>query len=115
MKDYKFDFDVNGEQYTLIFNLNVMQEIQEEYGTIDKWGNLTDGKNSEVNAKALIFGLTAMINEGIEIRNEETGENKPTLSTKQVGRLVTKMGVKNGVDVLNNAIVNATKSEEKNA
>lgn len=114
MKDYKFEFEVEGKKYSLVFNLNVMEEIQEEYGTIEKWGSLTDGTKGEVNAKALIFGLTAMINEGIDIENDFADEKRALLTTKQVGRLVTKMGLENTATQLNNAIVESTKSEEKN-
>ena len=85
MKDYKFDFEVENKKYSLVFNLNVMEAIQEEYGTIEKWGELTDGKKGEVNAKALIFGLTEMINEGLDIENEELEEKRPLLTLKQVG------------------------------
>ena len=114
MKDYKFEFEVEGIKYSLVFNFNVMGAIQEEYGTIEKWGSLTDGTKGEVNAKALIFGLTEMINEGIDIENENTSEPRKPLSTKQVGRLVTKFGLENTATTLNNAIVESTKSEEKN-
>lgn len=114
MKDYKFEFEVEGVKYPLVFNLNVMEEIQEEYKTVEKWGSLTDGKSGEVNVKALKFGLTAMINEGIEIENEEKSENRALLTNKQVGRIITKMGVENAVAQLNNSIIESTKSEEKN-
>ena len=114
MKDYKFDLEVEGKPYKLIFNLNVMQEIQEEYETLEKWGELTDGKSGEVNVKALIFGLAAMMNEAIEIKNDEEGSNDPLLTKKQVGRLITKAGVENSVKKLNEAIVEGTKSEAKN-
>lgn len=114
MKDYKFSFEVDGNIYNLIFNLNVMEEIQEEYGTIEKWAKLTDGKSGEVNAKALIFGLTAMINEGIDISNDENGTNNPMMSKKQVGRMISKMGVQESATALNNAVVEATQVESKN-
>lgn len=114
MKDYKFDFEVEGVKYSLVFNLNVMEAIQEEFGTVQKWGELTDGKGSEVNVKALTFGLTEMINEGIDIENETAEIKKPLLTRKQVARLVTKMGVENATTKLNTAIVESTKSEEKN-
>lgn len=114
MKDYKFSFEIDGDVFYLIFNLNVMEEIQEEYGTIEKWAKLTDGKSGEVNAKALIFGLTAMINEGTDILNEENGTNKPMMSTKQVGRMISKMGVQESATALNNAVVEATQVESKN-
>lgn len=115
MKDYKFEFEVEGIKYNLVFNLNVMETIQGEFGTIQKWGELTDGKAGEVNVKALIFGLTEMINESIDIENETAEIKKPFLTKKQVGRLITKMGLEKAVTDLNNAIVEGTKSDEKNA
>jgi hypothetical protein len=114
MKDYKFELEVEDKKYQLVFNLNVMQEIQEEYKTLDKWGELTDGKNGEVNVKALIFGLTCMMNEAIEIRNDEEGTNDPLLTKKQVGRIITKAGVNKSAEKLNEAIVESTKSDAKN-
>nr|DAE95132.1 MAG TPA: tail assembly chaperone protein [Caudoviricetes sp.] len=115
LRDYIFDLEVENKNYQLIFNLNVMQDIQEEYETLEKWGDLTDGKNKEVNVKALIFGLTSMINEAIEIKNEEQGSNEPLLSKKQVGRLITKAGIERIAKKLNEAVVEATKSDQKNA
>lgn len=115
MKDYKFNLEVEGKEYKLVFNLNVMQEIQEEYKTLEKWGELTDGKSGEVNVKALIFGLTAMMNEAIEIENDETGSTKPLFTEKQVGRIITKAGVDKSAEKLNEAIVESTKSDVKNA
>lgn len=43
MKEKETVFTVNGKEYKAIFNLNVMQSIQIEYGTFQKWGELTDG------------------------------------------------------------------------
>lgn len=115
IKDYKFNLEIDNKNYGMMFNLNVMQEIQEEYGTLEKWGELTDGKSGEVNVKALIFGLTAMMNEAIEIKNEEEGTNECLLSKKQVGRLITKAGIEKSANKLNEAIVESTKSDVKNA
>lgn len=114
LKDYKFELEIEEKKYQLVFNLNVMEEIQEEYITLEKWGELTDGKSGEVNVKALIFGLTCMINEAIDIENDETGSNKPLLTKKQVGRLITKAGVEKSAEKLNQAIVESTKDEAKN-
>ena len=43
MKEKETMFTVNGKEYKAIFNLNVMQSIQVEYGTFESWGELTDG------------------------------------------------------------------------
>jgi hypothetical protein len=113
-KDYKFDLEVEDKKYQLVFNFNVMQEIQEKYGTLEKWGELTDGKAGEVNVKALIFGLTNMMNEAIDMKNDEEGTDDKFFTKKQVGRIVTKAGIEKSANKLNEAIVESTKSEAKN-
>lgn len=105
-----------GKEIKLVFNLNVMQVIQEEYKTIDAWGKLTDGTSGEVDIKALIFGLTQMINEGIEIDNDENGTDEPLLTEKKVGRIITDVGLANATKALNQTVINSTKDDsEKNA
>ena len=116
MKDYKVKFTVNEKEYPAIFNLNVMEQIQEEYGTVQKWGELTDAKNGEPNAKAIIFGFWAMINEAIDIENDERAEKQSLLTIKQVGRIISAAGLESSAKTLNNAIVEATKEDTpKNA
>lgn len=115
MKDIQGSFEVNGITYPLVFNLNVMQEIQDEYGTLEKWGDLTDGSDGEPNAKAVIFGFTSMINEGIDIENESTGADRKALTRKQVGRIITNYGLIKATKVMNDTVVESTKSTEKNA
>ena len=72
MKDYKFEFEVDDKKYTLVFNLNVMETIQAKYGSVQKWGKMTDSKRGEPNAKALIFGFAEMINEAIDMEKAIT-------------------------------------------
>lgn len=114
MKDVDKKFEYKGKEYRLAFNLNVMEEIQDEYETLDKWGSLTDGSNGEVNAKAVIFGFTAMLNEGIDMDNEDNGTDIKPFTHKQVGRLLTEIGLENMTKQLNDVVVESTKSEEKN-
>ena len=109
-------FEYKGKEIKLVFNLNVMQSIQEEYKTVDAWGKLTDGESGEVDIKALIFGLTAMINEAIDIDNDENGTNEPFFSPKQVGRIITDVGLANATKALNQTVIDATKDDSgKNA
>lgn len=114
MKDINGKIQVNGVEYPLVFNLNVMESIQEKYGSIQEWGNLTDGESGEPNAKAVIFGFTEMINEGIDIENDEREEKRPPVTLKQVGRLITEYGLLEATSKLNKTVVESTKSEEKN-
>lgn len=103
------------KEYKIVFNLNVMEVIQDEYKTLDAWGELTDGKSGEVNVKALIFGLTAMLNEGIEITNEDNNTNEPLLTHRQVGRILTEVGLNATTNTINELVVDSTKTEEDNS
>lgn len=114
MKDIEGKITLNGREYPIVFNLNVMEAIQEEYGTIEKWGKLTDGEEGEPNAKAVIFGFHEMMNEGIDIQNEKTGNDIKPLTLKQVGRIITEYGLLNATKMMNNTVVESTKSGEKN-
>ena len=114
MKDINGEILYKGQTYKIVFNLNVMETIQEEYGTIAKWGELTDGALGEPNAKAVIFGFAAMLNEGIDIDNFEKGENRPMLTLKQVGRMITEIGMTTATATLNDTVKKSTESGIKN-
>lgn len=115
MKDISGGIQYKGKIYRLVFNLNVMEAIQEEYGSIDKWAGLTDGSAGEPDAKAVKFGFREMMNEGIDIDNEENSTDEKPLSLKQVGRIITEVGLLEATKVLNTTVINSTESNEKNA
>ena len=113
MKEKEAVFNFNGKEYKAVFNLNVMQEIQIEYETFARWGELTDGKvKGEVDIKALIFGIKAMLNEAIDIENENLTDKKPYLTEKQVGRLITEMGIQEATKKLNSTVIDSTKDDK---
>lgn len=114
MKDINGELQYRGKTYRLVFNLNVMEEIQNEYGSIEEWGKLTDGSMGEPNAKAVKFGFMHMLNEGIEINNEELGTDDKPFNMKSVGRMITEIGLLEATSKLNYTVVDSTKSEEKN-
>ena len=117
MKEISKEFEYKGKTYKLVFNLNVMEVIQDKYGTLENWGKLTDGteNDGEPNAKAVIFGITAMLNEGIDIDNEENGTEEKMLTNKQVGRMITEIGLKSSAQLMNGVVIDSTQSAEKNA
>lgn len=84
--------ETEGEKYPLVFSLNVMEAIQDKYGSIDKWSSLIQ-KNGEPDIKALKFFMTEAINEGIEIENEKNNEKRKSVTSKQVGRILTEVGL----------------------
>lgn len=107
-----------GKTYTLVFNMNVMQVIQEEYGSLAEWVELTD-KAKEPNMKAVIFGIREMINEGIDIDNEENEgvegyTPKKFLTSKQVGRMMMDIDFIEAVQKMNDTVIESTKTDEKN-
>lgn len=112
MKDMRKRIQYKDKEYPIVFNLNVMEEIQEEYGSIEKWGELTAGE--EANAKAVIFGFTAMINEGIDIENEENGTDIKALTLKQVGRMLTEIGIEKATQRMKETVEESVQSDEKN-
>ena len=141
MKDFEGTVNYKGRELKLVFNLNVMEEIQNEYGTLEEWGRLTDGVayakreyeklnngipwddlsdeektkyTGEPDAKAVIFGFTQMINEGIDIANEDNGTDEKPMTLKQVGRLITDIGMDIATKQLNKTVVESTKGDEKN-
>lgn len=142
MKDNVKKLRYRDKDYTLVFNLNVMERIQEEYGSLDRWTALTDGsydmekryeaKNgsldgfdvltdeqkaeyiAEPNIAAVRFGVCEMLNEGIEIENENNGEDQPPLSLKTVGRMLTELGLANVTSKMQGVVIDSTATEEKN-
>lgn len=107
MKDVMDKLEYKGKEYKLIFNFNVLEAIQEEYGTLGKLLDEAYGrKTGEPSAKALAFMIAAMINEGIDIDNEEAapeGQKQP-ITTKQANRMLTEFVQKTGVDNVINVI-----------
>ena len=114
MKETFKDINHEGKTFKLYFNLNVLEAIQDEYGTLDAWGALTDGSQGETNIKALLFGFREMINEGIEINNEKTGKNEPLLTKKQVGRILTDIGLDNVTKNVNDLVIESAGDDSKN-
>ena len=111
MKDTTTKFTVNGKTYKLVFNLYVIQKLQIKYASVQKWGELTDKKNGEINVEALLFGFTEMLNEAIDIDNEEKNISAPFLTEKQVGRLITSLGIEETNQQIQKTVIESTNVE----
>lgn len=114
LREVSSKLNYKDKEYKLVFNLNVMEKIQDEYKTLEAWGELTDGSKGEVNIKALVFGIAEMINEGIDIDNDENGKNEPFISHKKVGRMLTDIGIETAAQNMNDLVVKSTKDDSKN-
>ena len=115
MKDNAGTVTYKGKEYKLVFNLNVMENIQEEFGTIEKWTELTSGIKEGANAKAIKFGFTEMINEGLSIEAEENNTEFKPITKNFVGRMITEIGLENMTKKLQETVIESTQTDEKNA
>lgn len=70
--------ELNGREYHLLFSLNVIDEMQDKFGSFDKLNEVLSGKDSIKNIRWL---LTLLINEG-------AGEGEEPLTEKQVGHMI---------------------------
>ena len=109
MKNARVYIETEKKKIPLVFNLNVMEEIQEKYVTLGKWGEITTG-DGEPKVKDLKAGIMAMMNEAIDIENEENGTDEKPLSEKQVGRIMTEVGIKAIVEKIQEITIASTKS-----
>ena len=110
MKNTVVYIEANGKKYPLAFNLNVMEEIQEHYGSLDAWGKVSQG-DGEAKVKDLKYGVRAMLNEGIDMENENNGTKEPMLTDKQVGRIMTDVGIQQIVSAIQDITVASVKTE----
>ena len=55
----------------------------------------------------------AMINEGIDIENENRTEKEPLLNSKQIGRLISKVGFAEIILKIKEITINSTKTGEE--
>lgn len=78
IKDGRLPIELNGREYHLLFSLNVIDEMQDKFGSFDKLNEVLSGKDSIKNIRWL---LTLLINEG-------AGEGEEPLTEKQVGHMI---------------------------
>lgn len=101
--------ETTNRRYPIVFNINVMEEIQEAYGSMGAWGSIVENADGgEPKIKDLKIGLMMMINEAIDIQNEETGENAPMVTSKQVGRLISEVGFEEITKKIQNLTIAST-------
>lgn len=104
--------ETDSEKFPLAFTLNVMEALQDEYGTLSEWSELIRNKK-EPNIKALKFFITEAINEGIEIGNEKSGEKRVSIASSKAGRIITEIGLKKVANTITKMITESMPHDEK--
>ena len=113
MKEKLIYLETSKKKYPMSFNINVMEDIQEEYGSMKNWGDIVENKGGEEpKVKDLKYGLMSMINEGIDIENENNGTNEPLLNSKQAGRIITEIGFVKIFEKIKEITINSASGEE---
>lgn len=117
MKNNEICIEYKGQKYEIVFDINVIETLQIKYGSFNKWSELIQPtkKDVECNIEALKFGFCEALNEGIDIANEDREDKLAPLTLKQVGRIITDIGLKNVNSKIQEAVIESAKSEEKNA
>lgn len=103
--------ETENEKYPLAFTLNVMEIIQEKYGSIEKWSELIQ-KQGEPDIKALKFFITEAINEGLDIENERKGEKRKSITPKKAGRILTEIGLNQATKAVTSVITDSIQTEK---
>lgn len=104
---------LNGEKYPMAFSLNVMERVQEEYGSMQAWSEALQPSSGEPKIKDVIWTFKELINEGIEIENEKTGGDRQPITHKQAGRLITN--IKEVTEKMTEIVTKSIKTGNPNA
>lgn len=113
MNDKIVYIETANNRYPLVFNLNVMEAIQERYGSISAWGQVVENTGGgEPKIKDLKIGLMEMMNEAIDIENEGREVKEPFVDAKKVGRIIGEKGFDEITNVIKALTVSSTKSED---
>lgn len=102
----------NEKEYPIAFTLNVMELIQEKYGNMKKWGEVLQPTGEEPKIKDIKWTFKEFINEGIDIENEERNENRSFVTEKQVGRIISSIGMSEITSVMQNLTVDSMKTDD---
>lgn len=103
--------ETDSEKFPLAFTLNVMESIQDEYGTLSEWSELIRNQK-EPNIKALKFFITEAINEGIDIENEKSDEKRTSITSAKAGRIITEIGFQKVAKTINKMVSESVKTKE---
>lgn len=104
--------ETNEENFPMVFTLNVMESIQEKYGSIEAWSNLIQ-RDGEPDIKALKFFIAESINEGIDIENEKLGEKHKPITLKKAGRILTEIGLSGAANKIMSTISESVQTGEQ--
>lgn len=116
MLEIKKYIETRDEKYPVIFSFNVLEEIQNKYGSFDNWSHIIEGEEligtewekKEPKISDVKYFIKIAINEGIDLENEKNNQNRKFLTDKQVGRLISEVGVHKISQIIRDVIQTST-------
>lgn len=112
LKNVSKTVELAGKKYEMFCNINVLQELQDRYGSMQAWADHLDDAKGEASLKAVLDGLAVMINEGIDIANDD-GKNRQMITRKQLGRMVDEVSLPELLSTMGELISESMQSAEK--
>jgi hypothetical protein len=78
IRDGRMPIELEGKEYHMLFSLNVMDEVEDRIGNIDKLSEVLNGKG---RMKIIKWLFTMLLNEGMT-------EGEEPLTEQRVGKLI---------------------------
>ena len=90
------EFTVGEQTYPLVFDMNVVAEIESEYGSLEEWLS----KIQESSVKTVVNTLTILINEAVYSHNDENSDKWELVDCKKIGRLMNVRDIETVLNVI---------------
>lgn len=101
---------IGGEQHEMILTTRATKAISARYGGLDNLGDkLMKSENMEMALDEIIWLITLLCNQGIEIYNLRNSEKKPLLTEKTVELLTSPGELAEYKDAITEAMLKGTK------
>ena len=101
---------IGGEQYEMILTTRATKSISARYGGLDNLGDkLTKSENMEMALDEIIWLITLLCNQSIEIYNLRNSEKKQLLSEETVELLTSPGELAEYKDAITEAMMKGTK------
>ena len=101
---------IGGEQYEMILTTRATKAISNRYGGLDNLGDkLMKSENMEMALDEIIWLITLLCNQSIEIHNLRNSEKKPLLTEETVELLTSPGEIAEYKDAITEAMLKGTK------
>ena len=101
---------IGGEQYEMILTTRATKAIPNRYGGLDNLGDkLMKSENMEMALDEIIWLITLLCNQSIEIHNLRNSEKKPLLTEETVELLTSPGELAEYKDAITEAMLKGTK------